>query len=103
MLDCNVTVGREIFRYNGTVAIGLPSFTGEWRLWPTHENPGMSLVFLGYERETGKRDELGSTKNSYLRQCDPKYAISDRDLRCWVAILDVNKSESILKQEQFSR
>lgn len=102
-LDCDVVVGRETFRHNGVIAVGLPWFTGDWHPWPTHGNPSVSLIFLGYESETEKRAELGSVKNSYLRQCDPKYGVYDWDWRWWAAILQVSKSENILKQEQVSK
>jgi hypothetical protein len=102
-LDCDVIVGRETFRRDGALSVGLPWFTGEWHPWPTRENLSVSLIFLGYESESEKRGELGSVKNSYLRECDPKHEVYDQDWRCWAAIVQVNKSENILKQEQVSK
>lgn len=102
-LDCDVKVGRETFRYGGTT-IDLFGFDiGGLHPWPTHENPSVSLIFLGYEPKFEKRAELGSTKNSYMRESNPEYEVSNEGWHWWLACLRVTGTEEVLTQEQVSK
>ena len=102
-LDCDVNVGRETFRYDSTTIDILSTYAGELHPWPTHANPSVSLIVLGYESTPGERAELGSVQNSYLRGCDPEYEVYDEGWRWWVACIKVTEKEKILAQEQVSK
>lgn len=95
--NCNVFVGRELFRKQGTLAIVLPPVTDALKLWP---DPGFSLIVLGYKPNPGCRKELASVQEQFAHSCDPKgYQSQDEDWRAWLAIFCLSKETCILSQE----
>jgi len=95
ILDGRVTVGRETFRYLGTLAFALPPILHPPDLWP---DPDFSLVALGL-RHIPKRTELGSGEMTYRRACNPKDHPTDQEWQAWLAIISVTKGKTILSQE----
>ncbi|HZV36534.1 MAG TPA: PDZ domain-containing protein, partial [Verrucomicrobiae bacterium] len=81
LLEPNVTIGRETFRYNGSVAIGIfLNLSDGFNLWPTHEDPRFSLLVLGCDFSSGKRRaEIDSVRNAYERKCNAKNVVEPVD------------------------
>ena len=101
MLDCDVPVGVEKFRYQGVFAVGLPGFWKPLHLVPTREKPAFSLIALGWQRDDGPPVDFDSVEQRYRQDCNPKGKRqgNDGDWNCWLAILQVSKGKIILDQE----
>jgi hypothetical protein len=101
MMECNVTVGREKFREQGTLAVGLPGFLEPLHLVPSRAAPWFSLGPLGYEKNDDAPVEFASVKERYKQSCHPKGQQTgyDEDWRFWLAIMELKKGKTILAQE----
>jgi hypothetical protein len=97
-VESKVRVGRETFTNNGTLALGLPGYFHELRLWPT---AGFSLGVLGYEPEpVADRKELSSAEERYFMNCNPKsYQVSDEGWKVWVVVMQAWTHKTIRSQE----
>jgi hypothetical protein len=99
--DFDITVGREKYRWEGSLSIGLPGFWGPLHLVPTPDAPSFSLGPLGWAHGSDVFANLDSVEARYKHECNPKAKIEgDReDWKFWLAILQVNKGQKILAQE----
>ncbi len=101
VMECEVKVGREKFRHQGTVMVGLPPVLEHPHLIPTRDNPSVSLVALGLSQSDDAPYNLDSPEEHYRHACHPKEEQKawDQDWRFWLAIFQVTRSKSILAQE----
>lgn len=91
----NLRVGRETFRRQGSLGLGLITYNLNFGI-----NPGFSLFVLGYKPNPGHRTELGSVEQTFERSCNPRpQQVSERDWTAWVLVIEVSKRKSILSQE----
>ena len=75
----NIRVGRETFRKQGTLGVGLITYNLNFGI-----NPGFSLFVLGYQPNPGHRTELGSVEQTFARSCNPgSYQVMERDWTAW--------------------
>jgi len=99
--DYQVTVGSEAFRHQGILGFILPPIISEPGL---KFNPGFSFIVFGLSWDTGKRVELGSAEQSFVRDCSPKnFDPSNRHWRAWLALLFVEHDHQILSQKIAAR
>ena len=99
--ECEVVVGREKFKEEGTLMIGLPGFWQGFHPIPTPSAPYFSLVALGWQRELGQPAELNTVEERFKVSCNPKAKPEgyDGEWKCWLAILQVSKGKQISAQE----
>jgi membrane-associated protease RseP (regulator of RpoE activity) len=91
----NVRVGRETFRKQGALGLGLITYNLNFGM-----NPGFSLFVLGYQPNPGHRTELGSVQQTFERSCRPgSEPVSERDWTAWALVLEISKGKLILSQE----
>lgn len=99
-MEINVEVGREKYRNQGTVGIGLPGLY-EPHLVPTHEAPWWSLGVLGWDQDCDGPVALDSVEARYRKECHSNASQDGNreDWRAWLAIFWVTRGEHILAQE----
>jgi membrane-associated protease RseP (regulator of RpoE activity) len=99
--EFQVTIGQETYRNNGDVAVSFLPILAEPNL---KFNPGFSLIALGLSWDKGKRAELGSAKQVYIRDCrGEKYRLSNRRWRAWAGVILAEGFDEILAQEVVAR
>jgi hypothetical protein len=105
ILDFPVTLGRETYQKEGTIALGL-LFSGDWDPLP---KPEFSLIALGYKRRL-QRLELYSPETRYRMHVASGGApmdgagaargiTSSEGWEAWCVILSVSSRKRILSQE----
>ena len=99
--ECEVVVGREKYKEEGTLMIGLPGFWQSFHPIPTQSAPNFSLVALGWQRELAQPAELNTVEERFKVSCNPKAKPEgyDGEWKCWLAILQVSKGKQISGQE----
>jgi len=101
MQEFQVTVGRETYRNNGMFALSFLPILAEPNL---KFNPDFSLIALGLSWDKGKRAELGSPEQVYIRDCRrEKYQLSNRHWRAWVGVIFAEDYHEILAQEAVAK
>jgi hypothetical protein len=97
-VESRISVGRESFRTGGVLTIEFPTVVRGWDFWYPDSwrggrpwSRGLSLVFAGYQVQTGRRAQLPSAK--------PAHAVFTSDWDAWLGIFDVTRGKRILSQE----
>jgi hypothetical protein len=97
-VESRICVGRETFRKGGVFSIAFPTEVHGWDFWYPDAwrgghpwSRGLSLVFVGYQVQTGRRAQLPSAK--------PAHAVFTSDWDAWLVIFDVSKGKRIISQE----
>lgn len=93
-----ICVGREKYRRQGTLALGL--ITHNFNFGTA---PGLSLLVAGYLPNAGQRVDLNSVEHQFVRKCGTgDYQPPERDWAAWLAVIEVSKGKIILSQEPAS-
>jgi membrane-associated protease RseP (regulator of RpoE activity) len=99
ILDYTLIVGRETYHNGGVFTVYFPGISGNWNLWPGGENPGLSLIALGYQINSTHRTELGSVEKQYRLKCAPNDHPYNEDYKFWVGIMSFSSGKRIVGQE----
>jgi hypothetical protein len=97
-VESRICVGRETFRKGGVLTIEFPTVVRDWDFWYPDSwrggrpwSRGLSLVFAGYQVQTGRRAQLPSAK--------PAHDVFTSDWSAWLVFFDVSKGKRIMSQE----
>ena len=92
VVEYNVPVGRETFRYYGTFCLGLHFSDPDLSC-----QDGFSLIVVEYRNSTQDRTELGSVESTYRRKSGSgKYEPTEQDWNAWLVIMGASKGKTIL-------
>jgi hypothetical protein len=100
ILDYTITTGREKYREQGTLEIGLVYWEPLQPI-PTGNEPNFSLGALGFVKNNRPPVEFAAVEQRFKQNCHPKQKQqgADVDWKCWLVILRLEKGKTILAQE----